>query len=95
MCFQHTDDLPIAPTEHLFNIHLEGLRHKELELGYDVMISLELSKHLTGLHIDDFYDSFEYYISQHQRGEIVRSCHMICLVKHIIRCPPVPAPTLA
>lgn len=54
MFFQCTKDLPDAPTQHLFNLHLEAMRHKELETRYRVLISFELSKCLTNLHLDDF-----------------------------------------
>ena len=54
MCFQCTDDIPIAPTDHLFHLHMEGLRHIEFERGYHVLISIELRKRLEKLHIDEF-----------------------------------------
>lgn len=54
MCFQYTEDLPNAPTEHLFNLHLEWMRHKEMERGYHVLISFELNKRLTNLHLGNF-----------------------------------------
>ncbi|CAI9300137.1 unnamed protein product [Lactuca saligna] len=54
MCFQRTEDLPNAPTEHLFNLLLKVIRYKELEKGYHVLISFEHSKHLVDLHLDDF-----------------------------------------
>ena len=54
MCFQHTEDLPNAPTDNLFNLCLEGMRHKKIERVYRVLISFELSKRLTDLHLDDF-----------------------------------------
>ncbi|CAI9280263.1 unnamed protein product [Lactuca saligna] len=53
MCFQHIEDLLDAPIEHLFNLHLEGMRHKYMEIGYCVLISFKLNKHLTDLHLDD------------------------------------------
>lgn len=54
ICFQHTADLPADPTKHQFNLRLEGLCHKELEHGYHVLISLELSKRLADLQFDKF-----------------------------------------
>ena len=54
MCFQCTDDLPSAPTKHFFHILLEGLGHYELERGYHVLISLELSRRLDELKLDHF-----------------------------------------
>ncbi|CAI9286777.1 unnamed protein product [Lactuca saligna] len=54
MCFQRTDDLPSAPTEHLFHLRLEGLGHYELERGYCELISLELSRRLDELKLDQF-----------------------------------------
>ncbi|CAI9266031.1 unnamed protein product [Lactuca saligna] len=33
MCFQRYDDLPAAPTEHLFHLRMVGLSHLELETG--------------------------------------------------------------
>ncbi|CAI9293938.1 unnamed protein product [Lactuca saligna] len=54
MCFQHTDDLPATHTEHLFHLRFEGLGHFEIERGYHGLISLELSKRLQELQIDEF-----------------------------------------
>ncbi|CAI9292107.1 unnamed protein product [Lactuca saligna] len=31
MCFQRIEDLPFAPTKQLFHLHVECIRHKELE----------------------------------------------------------------
>ncbi|CAI9285826.1 unnamed protein product [Lactuca saligna] len=52
--FQHTDDLPSAPTEHLFHLRLEGLGHYELERGCHVLISLELHRRLDELKLVQF-----------------------------------------
>ncbi|CAI9272071.1 unnamed protein product [Lactuca saligna] len=54
MLFQCTDDLPSALTEHLFHLRLEGLGHYEQERGYRVLISLELSRRLDELKLDQF-----------------------------------------
>ena len=54
MCFKCTDDLPSAPTEHLFHLRLEGLGHYELEKGYRVLISLEMNRRLDELKLDQF-----------------------------------------
>ncbi|CAI9276694.1 unnamed protein product [Lactuca saligna] len=52
--FQHTDDLPSAPTEHLFHLRFEGLGHCELKIRYRVMISLVLSRTLDELKTNQF-----------------------------------------
>ncbi|CAI9282794.1 unnamed protein product [Lactuca saligna] len=54
MCFQRTDDLSSAPIKHLFHLCIEGLNHFELERGYCVLISMELSRRLDELEIDEF-----------------------------------------
>lgn len=54
MCFQHTEDLLDAPIDRFFNLLQEGMRHKDMERGYCVLISFVLSKCLTNLHLDDF-----------------------------------------
>ncbi|CAI9300651.1 unnamed protein product [Lactuca saligna] len=54
MCFQYTDELPAAPTKHLFHLRMEGLSHFEHEREHCVLISLEISKRLEELKNDDF-----------------------------------------
>ena len=54
MYFQRTNDLHVAPTKHLFHLRMEGLCHFKLEREYHVLISLELSKTLEELQIDEF-----------------------------------------
>ncbi|CAI9272198.1 unnamed protein product [Lactuca saligna] len=54
ICFQRTNDLHSAPTEHLFHLRLERLGHFELERAYHVSISLDLSRRLYELKIDQF-----------------------------------------
>ena len=54
MCFQRTNDLPSAPTEHLFHLRLEGLGHYEIKRGYHVPIYLDLSRRLDEIKIDQF-----------------------------------------
>ena len=54
ICFQCTDDLLVVPIKHLFHLHIEGLSHFELEKEYCVLISLELSRKLGELQIDEF-----------------------------------------
>ncbi|CAI9285229.1 unnamed protein product [Lactuca saligna] len=51
---RHINDLLAAPIKHLFHLRLEGLSHFELEKGYHVVISLELSKKFEELQIDEF-----------------------------------------
>ena len=54
MHFQRTDDLPAAPTENLFHICMDGIRHKDLDSGYSVPIYLKHTKRLEDLQIDEF-----------------------------------------
>ena len=42
MCFQRTEDLYKAPTEHLFNLRCECMKFPSLEKGFHYLISNEL-----------------------------------------------------
>lgn len=54
MCFQRTDVLTAAHTEHLFHLRTKCIGHKEFKRGYQVLISHELNKYLEDLQIDEF-----------------------------------------
>ncbi|CAI9299469.1 unnamed protein product [Lactuca saligna] len=54
ICFQRTNYLLSAPTEHLFHLLFERLGHYNIERVYHVLISVELNRRLDELKLDQF-----------------------------------------
>lgn len=55
MCFQRSNDLAKAPTEHLVHLWIECTCHIKLEHRYHFLISLEVNKRKKKLEIYEYF----------------------------------------